>query len=91
MFEKGSALAKYVAFYTEGLQYNSRYPIDERTYKYLEKDYSNKSTLNAFEYVYGPAYTFIKQYEIYSISDSSKLIGSYNNLETAKNKLEVEE
>lgn len=91
LFEKGSALAKYVAFYTEGLQYNSRYPIDERTYKYLEKDYSNKSTLNAFEYVYGPAYTFIKQYEIYSISDSSKLIGSYNNLETAKNKLEVEE
>lgn len=91
LFDKDSALVRYIAFYTDTLKYNSRYPIDERTYKYLSKDYSYRSTLNTFEYIYGPAYSMVKQYEVYSVSDNSKLIGAYQNLETAKTKLNVEE
>lgn len=93
LFEKDSALIKYIAFYTETLQYNSSYPIDERMYKYLAKDYSNRKNLNALEYAYGPAYTSVKQYEVWGFSKNSdtKVVGTYKTLEAAKSKLNVEE
>lgn len=99
LFEKGTPIIKYIAFYEDTIQYNTNYPIDERTYKYLSKDYSNKKTLNAFEYAYGPAYKTVQQYSLYPINSFYKTaqefenskIGSYSSLDKPKEKFNVEE
>lgn len=99
LFEKGTPIVKYIAFYENTMQYNSSYPIDERTYKYLSKDYSGKKTLNAFEYAYGPAYKMVQQYNVYPINGTTQTaqqlenskIGSYSSLDKPKEKFNVEE
>lgn len=90
LFEKESAIIKYYAIYEKSLQFNSRYPIDERMYKYFSNDYSYRSTLNALEYAYGPAYETVEQYSIYE-NVYETATNHYKTLDEAKKHLNVEE
>lgn len=88
LFEKESAKIEYYAFYEKKSKFNSKWPIDENTYKYFSKDYSMRDTLNTFEYVYGEPYVIVEQYTIYT--GEGKSVGTYLTLDEAKNKLNVE-
>lgn len=99
LFEKQSPMTKYIAFYETNTQYNSQYPIDENSYKYLSKQYSYRDTLAAFEYAFGPAYKTVKEYNVYPIFEKidnaeefeKSKVGSYSSLNDAKKELDVEE
>lgn len=88
LFEKESALVKYIAFYGETLEFNSSWPIDETAAKYLYT--YNRRTYNNLISIYGQPYKTVKQYELYSMEDVNA-VSTYKSLETAKEKLNVEE
>lgn len=88
LFEKESALVKYIAFYGEKLEFNSSWPIDETAAKYLYT--YNRRTYNNLISIYGQPYKTVKQYELYSMEDVNA-VSTYKSLETAKEKLNVEE
>lgn len=98
LFEKQSPIIKYIAFYETTTKYNTNYPCDEKMYQYFKKDYSHRDSINALEYVYGPAYITVQEYTVYEIGevknaqDFEKMkVGSYSTLEKAKASLNVEE
>ena len=100
LFDKESALVKYIAYYETRLQYNTNYPFNERQYKYFSNDYSYRDTLNSLEYVYGPAYELVKEYVVYDMSGYEKVtneeefektkVGAYKSLNDAKTDLNVD-
>lgn len=99
LFEKDSALIKYIAFYETSVEFNPKYPMSEKTYKLAFGDYSDKSSRQTLEYLYGPPYITVKKYNVYTINTSSSneqefedtKVGSYNTLEEAEEQLNVEE
>ena len=99
LFEKNSALIKYIAFYETSVEFNPKYPMDEKTYKLAFGDYSDRSSRQALEYLYGPPYITVKKYDVYEIGTESSneqefedtKVGSYETLEEAKEQLNVEE
>ena len=99
LFEKNSVLIKYIAFYETSVEFNPKYPMSEKTYKLAFGDYSDKSSRQTLEYLYGPPYITVKKYNVYEIGaeysneqefEDTK-VGSYNTLEEAKEQLNVEE
>lgn len=99
LFEKNSALIKYIAFYETSVEFNPKYPMDEKTYKLAFGDYSDRSSRQTLEYLYGPPYITVKKYNVYEIGTESSneqefedtKVGSYNTLEEAEEQLNVEE
>lgn len=98
LFEKGSPMIKYMAFYMTTTKFNTSYPFDERTYQYFANDYSYRDTLNTLEYVYGPAYVTVQEYQVYKLENfdseadfQNLYVGSYTSLDSAKQSLNVEE
>ena len=73
--------------------------MDEKTYKLAFGDYSDRSSRQALEYLYGPPYITVKKYDVYEIGTESSneqefedtKVGSYETLEEAKEQLNVEE
>lgn len=101
LFEKQTPYVKYIAFYESNTKYNSKYPFDEKTYNYLKSQYSYKKTIDTLEYLYGPAYKVVNEYNVYKINGNStndteefentSKIDSYSSLDDAKKELDVEE
>lgn len=99
LFEKDSALVKYIAFYETSVEFNPKYPMSEKTYQLAFGDYSDKSSRQTLEYLYGPPYITVKKYNVYSLNTSSSneqefedtKVGSYDTLEEAEENLNVEE
>lgn len=99
LFEKNSALIKYIAFYETSVEFNSNYPMSEKTYKLAFGDYSDKSSRQTLEYLYGPPYVTVEKYNVYEINaeytneqefEDTK-VGSYDTIEEAEEQLNVEE
>ena len=90
LFEKESAFVKYIAFYEQVSKYN--WPVAENIAQYYYK--TNRKTYYNLELIYGPAYTMVNQYTVYSTEtgdiNNFKEVGSYTSLETARNKLNVD-
>lgn len=91
LFEKGTAIVKYMADYEETLEFNSKYPMTEGSYELMEK-YGSSGNLRSLKEIYGPPYIVVKKYNIYSMETTeTERVGSYDTLEKAKKQLNVEE
>lgn len=89
LFEKESALVKYIAFYEEKLQFNPKWSISEQMYKYFLSSYKYKDTIATYKLIYGEPYVMVGQYVI---ADSSQnVVGTYRSLEFVKTQYNVEE
>lgn len=89
LFEKESALVKYIAFYEEKLQFNPKWSISEQMYKYFLSSYKYKDTIATYKLIYGEPYVMVGQYVI---ADSSQnVVGTYKSLEFVKTQYNVEE
>ena len=92
LFEKNTAIIKYIAVYEQTLESNSKWPINESTYKYHSKRSIDDDTLDFFTRQYGPAYVPTKKYNVYSMeTEDMEKVGTYDTLEEAENDLDVEE
>lgn len=98
LFEKGSALIKYIAFYETTTEYNSNYPMSESTYETYQK-YGSSSTLRSLQELFGSPYVTVKKYNVYKIDKTyanaeefeKGKVGSYDTLKEAEEQLNVEE
>ena len=94
LFEKDSVLIKYLAFYETSVEFNPKYPMSEKTYKLAFGAYSDKSSRQTLEYLYGPPYITVKKYNVYNFGEDAtdeNKVGSYDTLEEAEEQLNVEE
>lgn len=88
LYDKNSAFIRYICTYDEQLAFNDKYPMDEKTYKYIASSYSNRQAINTMQYVYGDPYTYQKVYTVYS--NTGEFISTYKSLSTLKSELNVE-
>ena len=89
LFEKESALVKYMCYYETTLEYNSKYPYDENTYNNLLKGYQYEDLKNTLTYLYGPAYSTVTKYNVYDIK-TSKFVKGFDSLNEARNYFKVD-
>ena len=88
LYKENEVFARYVGYNTVKQVYN--WDIDETTAKYLYT--YNRKTYNNLVSIYGQPYKTVNQFSVYDFAnDENSLVGNYNSLDEAKEKLEVEE
>ena len=88
LYKENEVFARYVGYNTVKQVYN--WDIDETTAKYLYT--YNRKTYNNLVSIYGQQYKKVNQFSVYDFAnDENSLVGNYNSLDEAKEKLEVEE
>ena len=88
LYKSGEIFPRYIGIETIENVYN--WPMDE----YIAKYYyiNNRKTYENLVLLYGEPYSQTKQFSVYDFTkENTPLVGSYNDVNTAKEKLKVQE